>query len=286
MPESALIFERYFFWLVAYSMIGWIYESLLESFRQKKLVNRGFLNGPYLPIYGSGALLDVVLLGWIRNPVILFFASAVICCVVEFFASVLMEKMFHIRWWDYNDFKFNIFGKTIDMGLINIQGRICLAGFIAFGALSIGLVYYLHPFVVTLTDMIPIIAFHIIFSVIFAVVMVDILLTVFSLIGFTERFRHLTNTIAKIKTNAVDKVQATAAYEKINSVCEKFVKTMNPQQIRIFRSFTQLRSTKNPKTLERIKSIIFRRKSSQENGHASDEEKTKEIPADLSEQES
>lgn len=280
MPESAMIFERYFFWLVSYSMVGWIYESLLESFRQKKLVNRGFLNGPYLPIYGSGALLDVVLLGWIQNPVILFFASAIICCLVEFLASVLMEMAFHIRWWDYNDFKFNIFGKSIDMGKFNIQGRICLAGFIAFGALSIGLVFYLHPFVVSLTDMIPVNAFHIIFSIMFAVVIVDILLTVFSLIGFTERFRRLTNTISKIKSSAVGKVQSMAAYEKINSVCERFVKTMNPQQIRIFRTFTQLHSTKNPKTLERIKNIIFRRKTKPE------PETDEEISPELSEHDS
>ncbi len=276
MPESALTFERYFFWLVVYSMIGWVYESLLESFRQKKLVNRGFLNGPYLPIYGSGALLDVVILGWIQYPVILFLASSVITCTLEFFASVLMEKLFHIRWWDYNDFKFHVFGKTIDMGKFNIQGRICLAGFIAFGTLSIALVYYLHPIMVYLTDMIPFTTFQIIFAIMFAVVIVDILFTVSSLAGFHDQFDRLTKTISRIKTNTVGKVQSTAAYEKINAACEKFVKTMNPQQIRIFRTFTQLRSTKHPKTLERIKKIIFRRKNK------INEEETNEHSADLS----
>ena len=142
------------------------------------------------------------------------------------------------------------------LGKFNIQGRICLAGFIAFGTLSIALVYYLHPIMVYLTDMIPFTTFQIIFAIMFAVVIVDILFTVSSLAGFHDQFDRLTKTISRIKTNTVGKVQSTAAYEKINAACEKFVKTMNPQQIRIFRTFTQLRSTKHPKTLERIKKII------------------------------
>ena len=160
MPETHLQIEKYFFWLVIYSVIGWVYESILETYRQKKLVNRGFLNGPYCPIYGSGALLDVVVLGWIENPVLLFLASAVLTCTLEYITSVILEKIFHIRWWDYNDFKFQLHGKEINMGKFNINGRICLVGAIAFGTLSIVILKVIHPIMEILTNNLSVPLFH------------------------------------------------------------------------------------------------------------------------------
>ncbi len=179
--EILLLVERYFFWLVIYSMVGWVYESIVESFRQKKLVNRGFLFGPYLPIYGTGALLDVLLLGWIPNPILLFITAAVLCCIVEFIISVILEKIYHRRWWDYNDFKFSIGKLTLDVGKFNIQGRICLAGFIAFGTLSIVLVYWIHPLMTTWTNMIPENIFHIVVIALLALVLTDLIATVIKL---------------------------------------------------------------------------------------------------------
>ena len=95
MPEIAFI-EKYFFLLVVYSVIGWFYECIVESIRQKKIVNRGFLNGPYCPIYGFGSLLDVIVLGWIKNPIVLFVTSAVLTTILEYITSVIMEKLFHV----------------------------------------------------------------------------------------------------------------------------------------------------------------------------------------------
>ena len=97
MPDIVMI-EKYFFLLVVYSVIGWFYECIVESIRQKKIVNRGFLNGPYCPIYGFGALLDVIVLGWCKEPVMLFILSAVLSCTLEYITSVVMEKMFNARW--------------------------------------------------------------------------------------------------------------------------------------------------------------------------------------------
>lgn len=173
--------ETYFFWLVVYSVVGWCYESILESFRQKKLVNRGFMFGPYLPIYGTGALLDVLLLGWISHPVVLFLSAAVLTCVVEFLVSVFLEVVFHRRWWDYNDFKFRVFGKTFDVGRFNIQGRVCLAGFLAFGTLSIVLVYLVHPLLASFTERIPTPVFYIINGCLLVLILLDLSLSVYHL---------------------------------------------------------------------------------------------------------
>ena len=108
--------ETYFLWLMIYSIIGWIYESTLCSITNKKLINRGFLNGPYCPIYGSGAILVILILGRIKNPVLLFFLGALVTCSLEYLTSYVMEKLFHARWWDYSQRKFNI------------NGRVCLIG--------------------------------------------------------------------------------------------------------------------------------------------------------------
>ena len=165
MPDINLI-ERYFFWLVLYSIIGWVYECIVESIRQKKIVNRGFLNGPYCPIYGFGSLLDVVVLGWIENPFVLFIMSAVLTCTLEYITSVVMEKLFNARWWDYYDFKFNI------------NGRVCLLGALAFGTLSLILVKFIHPFIVSFTDKFSPPLFHVVTIGLFIIVTLDVIVTI------------------------------------------------------------------------------------------------------------
>lgn len=107
---------RVIFYFMIYSVVGWIYETTLCSITDRHFVNRGFLNGPYCPIYGSGALLDVLILGRIENPFLLFILGVLVTCSLEYLTSYVMEKLFKARWWDYSDKKFNI------------GGRVCLLG--------------------------------------------------------------------------------------------------------------------------------------------------------------
>ena len=79
--------ELLFIWFVIYSVLGWIYESIYCSITQRRLVNRGFLNGPLCPIYGMGAILDICVLGEIQNPILLFAAGAVLACALEYLTS-------------------------------------------------------------------------------------------------------------------------------------------------------------------------------------------------------
>ena len=119
MPYSLTDMALYFF---MYSFCGWLMETALCSFQEKRFVNRGFLNGPFCPIYGCGIVLILIFLLpvrdgidklWVAVPVI-FAAGAFLASVVEYFTSWLMEKLFHARWWDYSHFRFNL------------NGRICL----------------------------------------------------------------------------------------------------------------------------------------------------------------
>jgi len=123
-------------WFAAYSFGGWVWETVLCSVSARTFVRRGFLFGPYLPIYGFGAVCVLVFVGWIANPVMLFFAGLAVCSALEYFTSWLLEKLFHHRWWDYSERP------------LNINGRICLLSMTVFGAFSVGLVELLNPLVV------------------------------------------------------------------------------------------------------------------------------------------
>ena len=96
-----LMLEYLFLWFLFYSFAGWVYESILVSVSERRLVNRGFLNGPICPIYGCGAVLAIVLLHDLHNPFAVFLISSIGACMLEYVTSWGMEKLFHARWWDY-----------------------------------------------------------------------------------------------------------------------------------------------------------------------------------------
>ncbi|MGL5174453.1 MAG: putative ABC transporter permease, partial [Olsenella sp.] len=95
-----------------YSFAGWCCESTACSYRQRKFVNRGFLNGPYLPIYGSGSLAAIVLLKDVQNPVLLFLLGGLLTCTIEYLTSYVMERIYHARWWDYSKRPLNLHGRV------------------------------------------------------------------------------------------------------------------------------------------------------------------------------
>ena len=120
----------YFLLFLTYSFLGWCMEVCCSIFERKKFVNRGFLLGPYCPIYGCGAILITLLLkGFTNNPIILFIMAILLCGILEYLTSFFMEKIFHLRWWDYSKKKFNI------------NGRVCLDTIIPFGVLGMVIIY-------------------------------------------------------------------------------------------------------------------------------------------------
>lgn len=223
---------RLIFWFMLYSVVGWIYESVLCSITDRHLVNRGFLNGPYCPIYGSGALLDIFILGRIENPFLLFFLGVIVTCTLEYLTSYVMEKLFKARWWDYSDKKFNI------------GGRVCLLGAVAFGLFSVILIKVLHPAVCRLTDMLPTLALNII-SAVFAVGFItDLIVTVAGFSDFNRRLESLAQSLGELKTEATDKLRSSAAFSALNSAYESFAEKLSAQQRRMLAAFPKL-SLKN-----------------------------------------
>lgn len=123
-------------WFYIYSFIGWIFESTYVSCCNKKMVNRGFMTGPFCTIYGFGALIVYLVLYPVgENIVFLFLGGFFLATILEYLTGVLMELIFHTSWWDYRDKK------------IQFQGKICLSSSIAWGVLSVLLFKVMHPFV-------------------------------------------------------------------------------------------------------------------------------------------
>ena len=104
-----ITFKTLFLLFVFYAVFGWVLEVIYSLFTDHKFVNRGFLIGPYCPIYGFGSLMITICL-WNNTSdfVDLFLKSVFICSILEYATSYLMEKIFKYRWWDYSNRKFNI----------------------------------------------------------------------------------------------------------------------------------------------------------------------------------
>lgn len=124
----------YILFFFAFSFIGWIWEVCLVLVQTGKLVNRGVLLGPWLPIYGSGGVLILLLLRKMFNkPIVTFFSMTILCTVIEYITSWYLEVTKGVRWWDYSNY------------LLNINGRVCLEGAIVFGIGGCAVVYLLAP---------------------------------------------------------------------------------------------------------------------------------------------
>ena len=116
-----------------YSFIGWVWESCYVSVRKRRWVNRGFLHGPMLPIYGSGALVILIsTIGVRENPWLIFLFGMLAATVLEYITGAVMEKMFHVRYWDYSRQK------------LNLNGYICVSSSICWGVFSVLLVRAVH----------------------------------------------------------------------------------------------------------------------------------------------
>ena len=99
----------YFILFIIYAMIGWCIEIINGLIQTKKFVNRGFLIGPYCPIYGVGGILITLLLSkYYDDPIVLFFMGIAVCGILEYLTSYIMEKFFKARWWDYSKRKFRL----------------------------------------------------------------------------------------------------------------------------------------------------------------------------------
>lgn len=179
--------EIYIMLFFIYSLAGWLVEMIPATIREKKFVDRGFLVGPYCPIYGCGVILITLLLQkYADDIVVTFFLSVIICGTLEYLTSYVMEKIFKARWWDYSNNKFNI------------NGRICLETLVPFGIGGVLVLFVFNPFLEKIINLIPGLALHIVTGVLCVLFLIDCIVSFKIILNLKEMTKELKDNTAEI----------------------------------------------------------------------------------------
>lgn len=256
--------EQLCFLFTIYSFLGWLCESIFCSFLFKKWTNRGFLNGPFCPVYGVGGLLITSLLHpftvfppYVEIPLV-FVAGTVLTTTLEFITGWLLETMFHTTWWDYSHNRFNY------------KGRICLLNSILFGLLCLVTMLLLHPLLLHVLHMIPIFLRPWILLAIFLYFLTDTLLTLHSILTLNGKLQQLQQLLDECQATGTPLKAAHAALSgyltdspAIQNFRERFsrLEKISPSQRRLLRAFPTMRSLRNAEPLQWLQQEWQRRKS-------------------------
>lgn len=159
-----------------YGFLGWCTEVAFAAIRQRTFVNRGFLNGPICPIYGIGVTLVVTALQpYLKHPFYLYLASAVLVTVLELLTGILLEKLFHHKWWDYSDMP------------LNIGGYVCPLFSLIWGVGCVVIVKLIYPLTAKLISLFPLWMGQLVLLILCAALLADLYITVQAILKFNQR---------------------------------------------------------------------------------------------------
>lgn len=172
--------NKMLFYFAIYSFLGWCVESIYKSLIEKKLINSGFLHGPFCPIYGFGAVIMILLLTNLPNNILVIFISSMIFMTLwEYIVGVLLEKIFKTKYWDYSNIKFNI------------NGRVCLKNSIYWGILGVIFTFLVHPWVQAQVTKIPEKILFYINIVVYIILLIDIISTTIKILFIDKKIQQL-----------------------------------------------------------------------------------------------
>ena len=179
----------YLIYFFIYAFIGWVVEVSYHAVTKGKFINRGFLAGPYCPIYGFGAISVIYFLTDIaeKNKLVLFLGSMFIATLIEFVAGFLLEKIFHERWWDYSDRK------------LNIGGYVCLEFSVIWGMFCFLLYEAVHPLIRKLVGLVPDAFIKYLGIGLVIIMTLDLIATIVTLIGLNKEFKSIDKISRDIK---------------------------------------------------------------------------------------
>ncbi|MEJ8729683.1 hypothetical protein WKS99_11615 [Flintibacter sp. HCN-6482] len=184
---------QFLFIFFVYAFLGWCTEVSYAALVTGRFVNRGFLNGPWCPVYGFGVVIVLAFLEPLKsNLLLLFLGSVVLTSALEWATGFVLEKIFHQRWWDYSDQPFNL------------NGYICLRFSIAWGLACLFVVKLLHPSVLLVIRLVPRGLGWTLLALLAAVMAVDLAATVRTIAKLNRRLSQLDQLAAKIKDASND----------------------------------------------------------------------------------
>lgn len=219
-------------YFITYSFLGWIMESIFRSVCEKKLINTGFLRGPFCPIYGIGAVIMILFLkNFSNNLILLFFISIIVFTIWEYLVGVLLEKLFHTKYWDYSDNKFNF------------QGRICLMNSIFWGILGVVFIQYIHPFIESIIEKVDIRLLTYIYSIIGIVMLIDAITSIIKVKNIKvtlEKIEELNKEI-KEKLKEITEERKTDILENIQNLVEQLKYKRNKTMLHLYKNVYRLK---------------------------------------------
>lgn len=258
------------FWILfliftIYSFIGWLCESIFCSVPAGKWINRGFLNGPFCPIYGVGGILVATLLSPFQHDLfLLYFAGVIVTTALEYVTGLALEKIFHTKYWDYSKHRFQF------------QGRICLDNSLLFGVMGVVGMKLIHPALLRLLGQIPDKLLPLIAGFFILYFICDIFFTLHTILQLNGKLHELQLILDEIKQRAsaatnetIENIQAALANlleddarealkplferkDKLEGVMGKGVK-------RLIRAFPEMKSITDNESLQRMKNTIAER---------------------------
>ena len=234
-----------------YCVLGWICEVVYCSVPKKRFVNRGFLIGPYLPIYGFGAMIVIVVLYPFREHwYLVFICGVVLTSVLEYFTSFALEKLFHVKLWDYSTYP------------LNINGRVCALNSTLFGLLCLFIVYVVNDPIYNFLAGLNMTLVNVLSLVIVGLMSADTAVSVSKMSKFQEFVKEI--NVAKANAEASLKaLKSTLSPESFAQAKERFALELEGRKKRyysygkrIFESNPSLTLRDGAEQLEKARALV------------------------------
>ena len=217
-------------YFVIYSFLGWVLESIVRTICEKKIINTGFLIGPFCPIYGFGVIIMILFLSKFENNIILLFLSSLIVLSIwEYIVGVILEKLFKTKYWDYSDHKFNY------------KGRICLTNSLAWGILGVLFIKYIHPFIQNLIGNINYIIIILISSVIAMILLVDAIISIVKIKNIRATLQKIEKINEQIKEKLLELKEINISNENIQILIDKMKSRRDKSLKRLYKRAYRLK---------------------------------------------
>ncbi len=260
MPQTVYEFLCIF---MIYAFLGWCTEVSYAALDLGKFVNRGFLNGPYCPIYGFGVLIVIGVLTPLKeNLLILFAGSFLLTSVLESLTGWLLEKVFHNKWWDYSDIPFHI------------NGYVCLKFSVLWGLACSFIMLVLHPLIYKFILIFPNSVGAVLLIVFLSAFLIDCIFTVSTILKFNRHLKLIDEVAGKLKgisneigeniyENVVDVIekremieQRKAEYEKLIERHKELLETRILGQERLLKAFPGMKSLDYNESLQKLREHV------------------------------
>lgn len=224
-------------YFIVYSFLGWVMESIVRSICERKIINTGFLRGPFCPIYGIGATIMFLFLeGFANKPILLFVIAIIVLTTWEYLVGVFLEKTFQTKYWDYSDHK------------LNFQGRICLTNSICWGILGVLFVKYIHPFIQGMIAKVDTNLLNYSMAILFVIFVVDTIMTVIHVKSIKATLEHIENInkeikekLKEIKNIRKEKEEKVSTTENMQQMIEKLKKKRNRMILHLYKNVHRLK---------------------------------------------